>query len=112
MQLEEQDIAAAKAVFHQPPLKANCAQSVTILAGRDDLVEPMRAMGGGRAPEGLCGALHAALALTPESRREEIIAAFREAAGATTCREIKGVVKTPCEHCVAIGNRLRAAFAQ
>lgn len=111
MQLTEQDVAAAQSVFHQPPLNANCAQSVALLAGRDDLVEPFRACGGGRAPEGLCGALHAALALCPEERREEIIAAFREAAGATTCRELKGACKTPCVHCVAIGDKLRASFS-
>ena len=106
MEITSSDLDRAAAVFHQPPHHANCAQSVAILSGREDLVPGLAACGGGRAPEGLCGALHAALILSPAVKRDEIIAAFRSAAGATTCRELKGVVKTPCVNCVAIGAAL------
>lgn len=112
MQNEDIDTSRAAGVFHQPPFHANCAQSVAILAGREDLVGELAACGGGRAPGGLCGALHTALLLSPAEKRDEIIAEFRDGAGATTCREIKGTAKTPCEVCVALGDLLRAKFSQ
>ncbi len=106
MELKDINLERAASVFHQPPLRANCAQSVALLAGREDLVADLAACGGGRAPGGLCGALHAALLLTPAEKRDEVIETFRQEAGATTCRELKGVVKTPCQKCVAIGDAI------
>ena len=90
-------------VFHQPPHSWNCAQSVAAISGRPEVIEQLRACGGGRAEGGLCGALYAALLLTPESKHDAIRAEFAQRAGALTCKEIKSGNKTPCDECVALG---------
>lgn len=94
--------AAEKALstFRQPPCMYNCAQTVCAAFDRDDMLEAMKACGGGRAPEGTCGALYAATLLAPE-RAGEITAAFLSANGATRCRELKGEHRVPCQTCVA-----------
>ena len=47
-------------LFTAVPKLHNCAQAVADGMGRKDLVLELAACGGGRAPEGLCGALHSA----------------------------------------------------
>lgn len=106
MNITESDISAVNNVFHQPPVFANCAQSVAIMTGHDDWVKELAACGGGRAPGGLCGALHTALRIAPEDKRDDIIAAFKASVGATTCREIKSSTGTPCAVCVAVAKKL------
>jgi hypothetical protein len=103
MELDEALLKQVDATFHQPPAMYNCAQSVAALCGMEDLCEALKAMGGGRAPEGRCGALHAALQLVPEARRQDLIDAFVAEAGAPDCRTIKAVTKFPCRSCVALG---------
>ncbi len=94
--------------------RMNCAQSVlkayqeTHAVSEEDLAAA-KAHGGGRAEGGLCGALHAALALaTTMEQKEQIRAEFRRVAGAETCRGIKGVEGSgyPCKDCVALAARL------
>lgn len=111
MDIDDKMIKNAESVFHQPPYHANCAQSVAVMAGREDLVPELAVCGGGRAEGGLCGALHTALLLSPQEKRDEIIAEFTKTAGAATCREIKGNTKTSCLVCVALGDALRKQFA-
>ncbi|MBQ9694230.1 MAG: hypothetical protein IJV69_05680 [Kiritimatiellae bacterium] len=90
----------AHALFTAVPKRHNCAQAVVEgCGGAPELVAEMAACGGGRAPGGLCGALHGALVLCPD-HAEEIKAAFAEAVGALTCREIKTAAQTPCPLCV------------
>lgn len=87
-------------LFTARPKRHNCAQAVMEGAGGSpEAVAAMAACGTGKAPEGLCGALHAALTLCPE-HTEEIKAAFIADAGALTCHEIKSDCGTPCEYCV------------
>ncbi len=90
----------------------NCAQAVVTGMDRDDLVAEMKMCGGGRAPEGFCGALHGALAITNPAHRDAIIQEFQAAAGAITCREIKGTAKTSCADCVRIAAELVEKFGQ
>lgn len=93
--------------FSETPRQYNCAQSVAAGAGRLDLVPELAAMGGGRAPDGLCGALYAALRLLPETEHEETKRQFAATAGAIRCREIKGAaVPFPCVKCVELAERL------
>ncbi|MGN0866574.1 MAG: hypothetical protein ACI4SG_02710 [Oligosphaeraceae bacterium] len=92
--------------FTAPGHPYNCAQSVALGNGREELVEELSRCGGGRAPEGICGALHAALLLAPEEERPALQEAFRKEAGALTCREIKGGALTPCVQCVEIAAAL------
>ncbi len=94
-------VEQALATFRQKPYMYNCAQTVCAAFGREDLVEPMACCGGGRAPEGTCGALYGAMQVAPE-KSAAVLAAFVAATGASTCREIKGANRVPCQECVRI----------
>lgn len=96
--------------FTAPGHPYNCAQSVALGTGHPELEEELRSRGGGRAPEGFCGALHATLLLTPPERHDEVKKAFLKDAGALTCREIKGVAKTPCARCIEIAEGIISDF--
>lgn len=93
--------AAEKALgtFRQPPNSYNCAQTICAAFGREDLLEEMAACGGGKAPDGLCGALYGATRVLPE-KAEQIIEAFRAENGAVCCRDLKGAQRVPCQQCV------------
>lgn len=83
-------------MFRKPPLKYNCAQSVIhgYKAVRNDCAlnpEDFQNQGGGKAPEGVCGALWAACCIKP-GWADEYRIAFKAKAGAIHCRELK------CEH--------------
>lgn len=94
-------------LFTAVPKLHNCAQAVVDGCGRNDLVEEMKSCGGGKAPEGRCGALHGALMLVPADRHEALIAEFVAAAGAEDCRSIKGQAQPfPCAECVRLGAEL------
>ena len=100
----------AHALFTAVPKLHNCAQAVVEGGGGSpELIAEMAACGGGRAPGGLCGALHGALMLCPE-KAEEIKAAFAAEVGALTCREIKAEAKTPCPMCVEAGAKIVEAL--
>ncbi len=87
--------------FTATPRKHNCAQAVMAAhGGSQQDVEDCAFCGGGRAPDGLCGALYAAIQLHPEAE-EAIKLRFATTCGALTCREIKMNAKTPCADCVA-----------
>ncbi len=92
-------VEQALATFRTPPHMYNCAQTVCAAFGREDLLDAMKSCGGGRAPEGTCGALYGAMQVAPE-RAEEIKAAFAAANGATQCRQLKGENRVPCQVCV------------
>ena len=100
----------AKKIYAVVPKTHNCAQTVVEMAGRLDLVPTMAPCGGGRAPKGYCGALHGALAVTPEKNHATLEKEFVERVGAATCREIKGMAKTPCLDCMAVGALLAERF--
>ncbi|MBR5894435.1 MAG: hypothetical protein IKZ13_02690 [Akkermansia sp.] len=100
--------AAEKALstFREPPYMYNCAQTICAAFNRDDLLEPMKACGGGRAPEGMCGALYGAIQVAPE-RAEELKAAFIEKNGAWKCCDLKGgAQRVACQQCVAVAAQL------
>lgn len=102
----EELLSKATAVLRQPPLQLNCAQSVLALCGVEARMDEFAAFGGGRAPEGLCGALYAALQLVPEDRRDALRRAFAAEAGAEKCLDIKRGTGTSCQMCVAIAASL------
>ena len=86
--------------------KLNCAQSV--LRGfqkdmdiSDEKIAETKKMGGGRAPEGKCGALHSALELLDnELEKKELSSRFIQKAGAEDCRSIRAMKKISCGQCV------------
>jgi hypothetical protein len=95
----------------------NCAQA--ILHGFRDIldipmarIEQAAAHGGGRAPEGLCGALHSALELTSDpGRKQAIRAEFERQAGALTCREVRALRQLSCRDCVRLAAELTSEHA-
>ena len=92
-------------IFRRTPKTHNCAQAVAEWAGRQELVSELAPMGGGRAPDNMCGALYAALAITPAERHADIRREFTAGASSERCREIKcnGV---SCDACVALAAAL------
>ena len=99
----------AMTLFSAIPRQHNCAQAVVCGLGRQDLQEEMKACGGGHAPGGLCGALHAAMTLVPE-HAEEIRSAFAASLGADTCHALKGELHVPCTKCVETAATLAERF--
>ena len=89
-------------------VKLNCAQSV--IKAYHDLfhasvqeVEAFAAFGGGKAPEGVCGAYHAAWHLVSKDNSLKINQFeqdFINAAGSLKCKEIRSKRKLSCLGCV------------
>jgi hypothetical protein len=91
--------------FRRPPERLNCAQAVLFayqkVSGDAALsISDMKALGGGRAPGGLCGALHTACTVVPE-RAESLKARFAEITGSVLCRAIREANRHSCEVCVS-----------
>lgn len=95
--------------FFRTEEKLNCAQAVLrYFEFPPEKIEALRAAGGGLAPGGLCGALHAArVVLNDEEKFAELCRKFGEKTqGALTCREIKGGSGLPCPACVNLAASL------
>ncbi len=99
--------------------RLNCAQS--IFRGFQDhagvsqeIIDDASALGGGRAYEGRCGALYAALELAKSSQaKEAMINIFVQQAGSDKCREIKKIGKLKCIDCVRLAaEELAKTFPQ
>jgi len=104
------DRTKATNYFRTEPQKLNCAQSIikafqSQLNIPDNIVDEFRKYGGGRAPEGICGALYAANYLLNRQGKNSIQETFREKAGAVMCRELKKT-KELCEWRVNITDEL------
>lgn len=92
--------------------KFNCAQS--ILKGfqehfevSDHDITEARKIGGGRAENGLCGALHSAITLVRDEKKKTFISTnFIEAAGSDKCREIRKINRLKCSACVELAAEL------
>ncbi len=87
--------------FRKEPFRYNCAQTICDAVGRQDLLAAMSGFGQGRAPEGLCGALYAALQCAPEEKREALLKKFTDKLGHTKCKDLKMQGKVDCHTCVA-----------
>ncbi len=88
--------------FHNP---YSCAQAVA--AAFDENISAqkldfMKQNSAGKAPNGICGALFAAIDANNGENADIISKEFAKAAGSTKCREIKTLHKTPCAECVRI----------
>ncbi|GHT26325.1 hypothetical protein FACS18942_03600 [Planctomycetales bacterium] len=90
----------AAAFFAQRPKQYNCAQAVAQTFGRDDLLKQLKSCGGGKAPDGVCGALYAAMLLADEDQRESVKEQFLKEAGYLECKAIRQNGQTPCAGCV------------
>lgn len=106
--------AAEKALstFREPPYMYNCAQTICAAFGREDLLEAMKSCGGGKAPEGTCGALYAAMTLAGDNAAC-VKEAFCAKHGACTCRDLKGgTPRVACQDCVATAAKLLEQLAE
>jgi hypothetical protein len=95
--------------------KLNCAQSI-LKAFRhrkgitQNEIDAARAMGGGRADGGVCGALHAALLLHDDAEKKRSLRkSFAERAGSEHCREIRAKKIVTCAQCVELAAELLEA---
>ena len=93
-------------LFTATPRMHNCAQATACGLGHDDLYAALAACGGGKAPEGRCGALHAAMLIAGEAHAEELRRRFASELGAETCAELKRTLAVPCTKCVETAARL------
>lgn len=94
----------ALATFRQAPQRLNCAQSVLhafreVTGETTFALADFKPLGGGRAPDGLCGALHAACAVVPD-KAELLKSRFAARLGSVFCRELRAARQHPCEVCV------------
>jgi len=93
-------------LFTATPRQHNCAQSVACGLGHEELFSELAGCGGGHAPEGRCGALHAALLICGEARGRELAARFVRELGSDKCAELKRVFQVPCVKCVGTAAKL------
>jgi hypothetical protein len=91
--------------------RLNCAQSI-LKAFRqrknisNEQVTAARKLGGGKADNGLCGALHAALSLLDDPGQQETLRrSFVDVAGSQQCREIRAKELISCLQCVEVAAR-------
>jgi len=97
--------------FHGPE-RYNCAQAVLKTFQEkhqidDETIAKFKAFGGGRADQGLCGALFAATVLLKDTELlETLTQKFKERTSATTCRQIRKAGILSCRECVALAAEL------
>lgn len=95
--------------------KLNCAQSILkAFRHRKDItqseIDAARALGGGKAAGGVCGALHAALLLhDDDARKRALRESFADQAGSEQCREIRSRKLVTCARCVELAAELLEA---
>ncbi len=99
-------MSRASELFSAVPRRHNCAQAVACGCGREDLYQPLAQCGGGRAPGGCCGALHAAMLAAGETAAGEIRREFIQELGAEHCSRLKKELAVPCARCVETAERL------
>ena len=92
--------------FRQPPLCLNCAQAIAHGFDREDLLPELQGCGGGRAPDGLCGALFAAMKIAGDNAAPALAEAFEKRLGYRRCINLKKDSRTPCPTCVATAAEL------
>lgn len=99
--------------FFRGEEKFNCAQAVfkafqPLSNMSDDEIHSFANQGGGRAPEGTCGALYGALHLSQliKVNKQKISDEFKDIATSTKCREIRQSRALSCKECVALAERL------
>ena len=103
--------AEAKTLFHGVE-KLNCAQAVLKAFEKEHGVSEREIQaasknGGGRAQNGLCGALHSARSLVNGvEEQERLEGAFEAQAGALKCREIRELRRLSCKECVGLSAEL------
>ena len=100
----------ALSVFRKDPERLNYAQAV-LYAWREVsgdtaiALADLKPFGGGRAPDGLCGALHTACMIAP-NLAEAMKQNFAARLGSIYCKELRAAKVHPCETCVVQATEL------
>lgn len=69
----------------------------------EEAIQTAGLQGGGKAPKGVCGALHAARLILENGPALELVEKdFSAKAGSAQCREIRVIRSLPCSGCVAL----------
>lgn len=109
-------MSVAKAIKAYNSEKLNCAQSVLRAFQEDfeledECIAAAAKLGGGRAGNGLCGALHAAEHLSPDAEvKAAIHQRFASAAGSDKCRKIRKLGRLSCGECVEMAAGLLVEY--
>ena len=109
---DKPDNASTAATLFRGPEKYNCAQAILrtfqkCFSVRDEEIIAARAMGHGKVPGGVCGALYAGQWLLNDERKaEELTRNFRSLAGSSKCKKILKLKHLSCKECVALTARL------
>lgn len=99
---------SAVSFFHATPNNYNCAQSIIknyqdkIRISDEDIELKYRSKGGGRAEDGLCGAVYSAYQILDKDKGDRIKAKVETALGGYTCRKLKAELKVPCTKIVEL----------
>lgn len=105
-------MSVKEAVHSYTKDKLNCAQSILKAFHHrkgitENEIDAARALGGGRAAGGVCGALHAALLFHDgEEEKRTLRENFSAHAGSEHCREIKAKKMLTCVQCVELAAEL------
>ena len=90
----------------------NCAQAIlrsfqSEYSISQKMIDSYSAYGGGRAEDGLCGALYAAKTMLNDPGKTELLKKeFLKKAGSVKCREILKLKKLPCADCVDLAAKV------
>jgi hypothetical protein len=104
-------MSARSAVHSYTNERLNCAQSILKAFQQkmnipSEQVADARKLGGGKAENGTCGALYAALSLLDDPEKKEALRrSFSELAGSEQCREIRAKGLISCLQCVEVAAR-------
>ena len=104
-------MSVVKAMRAYQEEKLNCAQSVLRgfqerYAIQEEQITAAKQLGGGKAENGLCGALYAASLLADDTLKKKLNEHFIVEAGSDKCREIRACGKLSCGECVELAARV------
>jgi len=99
----------AESFFHKKPFNFNCTQSIMKSFQEenkfnDELIMDNSRMGGGRAPEGQCGAYYAARLVLKDNtdHQTQLDTAFLKEMKSVYCRDIRPNKIVPCQQIVKL----------
>ncbi len=99
----------ASEYYHHPKYLFNCAQAIVYKWSEINGISTLRAsdlrgMGSGRAPKGICGALHGALMLFDgdSKKQEQLTKEFEATIGSALCRTIRMEKLAACKQCIDV----------
>jgi hypothetical protein len=105
-------VSVKSAIHFYTKERLNCAQSILkAFRHRKNItqneIDAARALGGGKAVGGVCGALHAAVLLQDDhEKKQSMRESFAERAGSELCREIRTKKIVTCTQCVELAAEL------